>query len=771
MRDPIALWRRRAQALAILVIVAGVLRAGLGLVPRTSLATRLPQSQAAFDSDGKLLAMTRAGDDRLRLWVGLDRMSPQLVEATLLYEDRWFEWHWGVNPASLVRAGYASIVGRQWIGASTVTMQLARRLAGLHTRSALGKLQQIGYALWLDARYSKREILEAYFNSAPYGGDLEGVFAASQAWFGKAPDELDLGEALALAVIPQNPNRRGRAGATQGELDRARGELWQRWRRRHLVDEIEDLAMAEPIALRRHALPLLAPHFSRQVLVEQPSRTTIKTTLDRKLQLLVEARLAAYFRQRHREGLHNAAVLVVDHRTAEIKALVGSADFFDKTLHGEVDGTRAFRSPGSLLKPFVYARALEAGVITPESLVFDVPRRYADYAPENFDGRFAGPIPATQALVTSRNIPAVELNQQLGSDGLHALLRRSKINRLGPESRHGAGLALGAVEMTLQELVALYAALAHGGELRKLRATASEGGAPRTVAGTSILSPEASFLVLDMLSHNPRPLRTAQPSTARDQIAWKTGTSWGFRDAWTVGVAGPYVIGVWVGDFRGKGDASFTGLRAAAPIFFDLVEAMLPDGAGRFSPPATLARQEVCSLSGSLPGPHCPHRKQTWFWPGHSPFTLCELHQVISVDDKGRRACKATRGPVHDEVVEQWSSELRTLFAEVGLPRRSLPEPAPECAGTEVAGSAPRITSPVRALLYAPTAEHNRITLAAVLGADASEVFWYSGRRLLGRALAGQPLVVTLEPGRHALLAVDNLGRSDARSVTVTAMP
>lgn len=769
------LWQRRSVRIAALVCgLLVTLRLGLGVVPHAPLRERLPLGQAAFDTDGNLLGMTRAGDGQWRYWVPLAQMSPQLIAATLLYEDRWFRWHVGVNPASLARAAWASATGTHWIGASTITMQLARRLSGLRTRSGVGKLRQIATALWLDARFSKDEILEAYLNTAPYGGDLEGVFAASYAYFGLAPSKLMERDAMTLAVIPQNPNRRGRPAGDSKELRDARALLWQRWKTQHATTELEDLAMAEAPPLRRRSFPMRAPHFVRQVFVDQPGRATIQTTIDGRVQALVEQRLATYFRTKQREGLHNAAVVIVDHRTAEIRALVGSANFWDEELAGQVDGTRAYRSPGSTLKPFVYALGLEQGQIGPETLLYDVPIRYPDYAPENFDRRFVGPIGATDALVSSRNIPAVELMLRLEKPTFYEFLQRSKISRLGPASRYGAGLALGAVEVTLQEIVTLYTALAHGGELRKLK---SVRGAPQTSASqspaiTKLLTPEASYLVLDMLSHNPRPNRLAAvmggPS---DQIAWKTGTSWGFRDAWTIGVVGPYVIGLWVGDFKGRGDPSFTGLRAAAPIFFDLVEALLPRGGARFTPPQTLEKQDVCSLSGALPNPNCPHRKQAWFWPGHSPIAPCTIHQTIRVDEQKRRACDATRGPTHDEVVEHWSSDLRNLFAEVGLPRRSLPPPAPECIGTEAAGAPPRITSPIERLIYAPQNEQHRITLTASVGADAREVFWYAGKRLLGRANPGQPLHVQLEPGKYVLLAVDNLGRSDTRQLVVAAPP
>ena len=264
--------------------------------------------------------------------------------------------------------------------------------------------------------------------------------------------------------------------------------------------------MAEPPRLERRPFPTLAPHFVRQVLVEQPAARTVATTLDQRMQGLIEQRLAAFFRTRRRDGLQNAAILVVDHRSAEIRALVGSANFHDAALFGQIDGTRAYRSPGSTLKPFVYGLALEQGLIAPETLLADVPIRYADYAPENFDRKFAGPISATQALVSSRNIPALELARQLREPSLYELLQRSKLRRLGPSTRYGASLALGAVELSMRELAALYVALAHDGELRPLRSTPRRA---RDVpdAPTRLLSPEASFLVLDMLSKNPRPQR------------------------------------------------------------------------------------------------------------------------------------------------------------------------------------------------------------------------------------------------------------------------
>jgi penicillin-binding protein 1C len=499
----------------------------------------------------------------------------------------------------------------------------------------------------------------------------------------------------------------------------------------------------------------------------------LTTTLDLPLQRLVERHLRGYVGRNRRMGIENAAALLVDHRSLEVRAVVGSADFFDERIAGQVDGTRARRSPGSALKPFVYALGLEQGVIHPATMLRDVPSAFGAYSPENFDGRYAGPLSAKEALIRSRNVPALAVAAQLGTPGLYTFLKTAGVGLSQPEAHYGLGLVLGTGEVTMEELVALYAMLANGGVLHPLRVLGTDRPAPLGF-GTRLLSEEAAYLVLDMLEDSPRPaVRLASAGPARRPVAWKTGTSWGFRDAWTVGVFGPYVLAVWVGNFSGEGNPAFVGVQAAAPLFFELVDSL--EAHDRTAviprrPPAGLRRVPVCALSGGLPTPSCPHARPTWFLPGRSPIEPCQIHRTFALDGQGRRACGA--GAVRTEVFEVWPSDLARLFAAAGLPRRPVPPLAPGCADGDE-GHPPRIASPLAGVTYTVRPGHGEeaIALQAAVDGDAEELFWFVDDAFVGRARSGATVFWAPRSGQFTVRAVDDRGRSDARPLRVEALP
>ncbi|MEO8661547.1 MAG: transglycosylase domain-containing protein, partial [Bryobacteraceae bacterium] len=395
---------KRAVLIATVVVVALV-----RLWPHRPLAQRVPLSTAVWSADGELLRVTLASDDQYRLWTPLAQHSPALVEAFLLKEDRWFYWHPGVNPVALARGAARTFLGRGRQGGSTVPMQLARMLYRLKTRTVGGKIRQMAAALWLEARYSKRDLLEAYLNLVPFGGNVQGAGAASRMFFGKGPDRVSLGEAVTLAVIPQSPAARTGQGLPQEKLLRARAQLAALWMARHRVDESERRQLETPIGARlEFAMPYAAPHFVDALLAGRESRSSrVETTLDAGLQRLVERQIQRYTSQYGDRGIRNAVALLVDPREMAVKAWVGSADYWNEPIDGQVDGVLAKRSPGSALKPFIYGMALDQGILHPRTILRDSPSSFGPFTPENFDGRFFGPIAAEEALIRSRNVPAV----------------------------------------------------------------------------------------------------------------------------------------------------------------------------------------------------------------------------------------------------------------------------------------------------------------------------------------------------------------------------
>jgi penicillin-binding protein 1C len=777
------LWRWQNRLVGALLVLAVLI--GFRLWPHQPLRGWKPPSIAVYDDRGRLLRLVLASDDRYRLWVPLQDISPQLVDAALLHEDRWYYWHPGFNPYGLLRGAWITYLrhgNRQ--GGSTITMQLARLLWPLDTRSPWGKTQQVARAIELELFYSKRQVLEAYLNYAPYGGNVEGVGAASLVYFNKPVGALTLPEALTLAVIPQNPIRfvrtaRGESGVINRKLTASRDSLYRRWLRDHPWDAGLKPLFALPMTIRPlSALPFEAPHAVEQVLEAQRiaggrGDARVVTTLDLDLQHALERQIGRYIARNDASGIHNASAILVDTRDMGIKALVGSANYFDRALQGQVNGTLARRSPGSTLKPFIYALGFDQGTLHPQTVLRDVPTSFGPYTPENFDGRFLGPITATDALNRSRNIPAVWVASQLHSPDLYQFLQEAGIGHMASEEHYGLALVLGGGEVSMQELASLYAMLANRGELKPLRLRADDPPA----AGTRLLSAEASYMVMDMLRQHVRPDETAGAQPVHAPIYWKTGTSWAFRDAWTAGSFGPYVLVVWVGNFDGTGNPAFVGVDAAAPLFFQIMDAVEADNPGLAEPirrpPANLKRVAICLASGELPNRWCPQQGETWFIPGKSPIRVSDVHRPVMIDDAtGLPACPPYSGKrIHQEIYEFWSSDLQQVFAEAGIPRRKPPQ-NPDCANAgALEGAAPQITSPLRGSAYVMRLTQQgreRIAFSATADADTRTLYWFVDDAYVGRSAVGVPLY--WQPpaaGDYRVRIVDDHGRSDERPLDV----
>jgi penicillin-binding protein 1C len=771
-RQGVAARRRWFGAAALVLLVL----AGIRLWPHAPLKNAVLSSTAIYARDGQLLRLALAPDEQYRLWTPLAGIDPRLPEAVLLYEDRWFYWHAGFNPVALLRAAFVSMDGEGRRGASTISMQLVRRLHRMQTQSVGGKLRQIAAALWLEARYGKREILEAYLNLAPYGGNIEGVGAASLIYFHKRASALTLPEVLTLAVMPQNPNKRGGAGPSgtvKPALAAARLRLWQAWVQRHPDAARNQPDMQAATALSSSSrLPFRAPHLTDWLLRERRGGE-IWSSLDMPLQTTLERVMAQYVDNHRGLGVSNAAAMLIERDSGEVRALVGSVDYHNAAIDGQVNGAEAKRSPGSTLKPFIYALGLDQGLLHPMTILKDAPTAFGPFSPENFDGRFVGPISAQDALVRSRNIPAVSVASRLNKPGLYEFLKHAGVAKLASEQHYGLALTLGGGELTMEELGRLYLMLANQGRLTPLAYEKQSAPAP---PGAPLLSEEAAYITLQMLRANPRP-DSGMPAVP--PVAWKTGTSWGFRDAWSAGVFGRHVLLVWVGNFDGSGNPAFIGVKTAAPLFFRIVDSIrgqgLDAGAAETPAPANATRIEVCSASGDLPNHLCKDLAWSWFIPGKSPIKVSTLHRALKIDGRSGRATCEDGPHVRTEVFEFWPSDLQRLFREAGMPRRQ-PPAVPDCSASaaEQAGDAPLITAPgsdgmtytLRLSKPAPIAlRANSIT------ADES-LFWFANGGLVGKSRAGESTGwMPAAPGRYQLRVIDRQGRADVRAVEVEFVP
>lgn len=740
----------------------------------------IEQSQAIYDRDGNLLRLKLASDQRYRMYLEYDELPQSLIDATLLYEDRWFYQHNGVNPAAIWRAIKTSYFGGgRRVGASTITMQAARMRFQLRSASVWGKMRQIWHAWQLEWHYEKSEILALYFNLAPYGGNVESAAAASLVWLDKPLSQITTGEALSLSVIPQNPAKRypgNQAGRLQ--IEEARQRLLAIWLEQNPEDQSKRTQLElSPVLRSRSELPYHAPHFVQQ-LPSQPG--AFITTLNLSHQTLLEYRLQDYVNRHRSQGLRNASALLLNTETMEIEALVGSADFNNSEILGQVDGTLAQRSPGSTLKPFVYALAIDAGIIHPRSLLEDAPKRYGAYTPENFDKKFSGPIHAENALVFSRNLPAVNLLAQLQETtdyGLYELLQQAEVANLKAKDFYGLALTLGGNEISMIELAQLYAMLANNGHwqaVKRIKDSDNDDNDQLSQPNQQLLSAEASWLIRDILAKNPPPKRVRLAGQAKPSydVSWKTGTSWAHRDAWAAGIVGPYVLVVWAGNFNGEGNPFLVGRKAAAPLFFEMVEALSKTSAEPFGnlgdPPANLnlSKVEVCSATGDLPNPACPSSEKTWFIPGVSPIKMSTIHQQIPVyadsegDKSGKRAC--LHKPPHTELLtfELWPSHIQKLYRNAGLGRKQPPPFAEPCSNELLAGNSPSIVSPDKAVSYSLAGKNKTIPFIANTAADATTLYWFVNNRFVGESNPSSSLLWRAHAGVHTIAVSDQLGRS-----------
>jgi penicillin-binding protein 1C len=562
------------------------------LVERVELPPLSPETGiVTLDRNGVLLRPFPIADGRWRLPATLADVDPLFIRTLIAYEDRRFHAHHGVDVRALARAGWQMLEhGRPVSGASTLTMQVARLLSDRSTRSIDGKFHQMLTALALERRLSKDEILELYLTLAPYGGNIEGIRAAALAYLGKEPKRLTPAEAALLVALPQSPEGR-RPDRHASAAHAARDRVLERAREAGVVTA-DDVAAArsEAVPDARRPFPMLAAHTTTRLVAEAPQasdhRLTIDAMIQKRLESLAAERAAAI------SPFVSAAILVADYKSGEIVASVGSSDLFDARRDGFIDMTRAVRSPGSTLKPLIYGLAFELGLAHPETLIEDRPVDFAGYSPENFDREFHGTVSVRRALQLSLNVPAIQLLEAVGPARLVARMRRSGAAPVLPDiSPPGLAVGLGGVGVTLTDLVAIHAAIANGGSAIRLGVEADRPVGP--AQSRRVLDERAAWHVASILAGASGPHGIAPGS-----VSFKTGTSYGYRDAWAIGFDGRYVVGVWVGRPDGAPVPGLIGIDAAAPILLDAFSRLGPATPLRAPPPGI-----VDASAATLPAP------------------------------------------------------------------------------------------------------------------------------------------------------------------------
>ena len=555
--------RHSLLVLALLLLFAAMARdqfdvwidaAGLpNLVTETSVEVH--------DRNGALLRAYTVADGRWRLKTKLSAVDPEYIKMLITYEDKRFYSHAGVDLTAMLRASYQALTRGEIVsGGSTLTMQVARLLEDGSTGKWAGKLRQIRVALALERKLQKDEILSLYLNHAPFGGNIEGVRAATRAYFGKDPRRLTPAQAALLVALPQAPESR-RPDRHLKNAEAARTRVLARMVDANILSlDAADGAKSEPIPAKKHPFPALAPHMSDRALAEAPLSATHQLTLDAELQQQLET--LAVTALRGRGAQMSIAILVANHRTGEILASVGSSAYRADSRLGFVDMTRALRSPGSTLKPLIYGMAFDQGFAHPETLIDDTPTAFGAYVPQNFDGKFRGTLRIRRALQLSLNIPVIKLIDALGPAKFMSTLRRAGMKPVVPGGKAGLAVALGGLGVTLNDMTQLYAALASEGKPRPL---IWKVGSNVDISSRNLISPTAAWHVSDILSG-----LTPPPSAPRNRLAYKTGTSYGHRDAWALGYDGEHVVGVWMGRADGTPVPGAFGGDLAAPVLFEV---------------------------------------------------------------------------------------------------------------------------------------------------------------------------------------------------------
>jgi penicillin-binding protein 1C len=753
--------------LFLLALLLGSLVAAI-IVPLPNLK---PYSPVVYDRHGKFMNAYLASDGQWRLRTSPDEIPERLKEIIIRKEDRFFYYHFGVNPFAIVRATVQNILaGQRNSGASTITMQVARMLEPKE-RTYGNKAIEIFRALQMELQYSKKEILELYLSLLPLGGNIEGLQSASLLYYQSPLQRLNTAQLLDLILIPGNPNRL-RPDRHPGELMKRRLRFGAALHAEGFLTR-EDLLVIETTPAQRVRIspPKFAPHFSLRVLKRNPDADHLMSSLDMHTQRTVEQLLKNHLRPWRMLGVRNGAAVVIDNRTMEMIAYAGSEDFNDSLNFGQVDAVTAVRSPGSTLKPFLYALQMDAGTLTPKSRLLDVPYDNNGFVVENYDNTYSGWITAEEALRRSLNIPIIRLLQ---SAGVPALVE--KLNVLGfrtveaQKKQLGLSIIVGGCGVTLEELTNAYTVFPRNGRYSAVRYESSDTA--NAGEGLQIFSPSSMYMITDILSGIDRPDLPNNFESAKNlpSVAFKTGTSYGRRDAWCIGYSADYTIGVWIGNVTNIGAADLAGRKSATPLLIDIFNS-LKHGKRTviLSPPQDIALRDVCAVSGKLPTEQCTHIVQDYYSVLRSLNEICTIDKEYFLSPDGtEHYCPSCIGKNYRTVVMQdYPAELLNFYRITGKRVRTVPKHHPLCERT-IGGKGPTILSPSDGMTYLFSERSQRLTLSAASGSDVHELVWYVDNAYVGKKRIDEMLFLSLPGGKHAITCMDNKGRLSTVNIMIT---
>lgn len=760
----------------ILGITAILVAAYLLCLPRQLF--RVPYSTVVTDRNGELLGARIASDGQWRF--PPRATTPEKMKQCLItFEDRHFYRHWGVNPLATGRAVWQNLKNKRVVsGGSTLTMQTIR-LARRRPRTFGEKCIEMILATRLEFRASKEEILSMYVSHAPFGGNVVGLDAAAWRYFGHPAEDLSWAEAAMLAVLPNAPSMIHPSKARQALLQK-RNRLLRQLHEEDIIDaSAYELAIAEPLPDEPHPLPQIAPHLVSRFYQERNGKYSA-STIDRGMQTQIESLAQRWSNEFSRSDIRNLAILVVDVRTNQVVAYCGNVNFERKQSGSQVDVIRAPRSTGSILKPFLYYAMLQEGSLLPDMLLPDVPVNINGFTPQNFSLQFEGAVPASEALARSLNIPAVAMLQRYGVPKFHSLLRQIGLKTIGrPASHYGLSLILGGAEATLWDVTSAYANMGRSllqlpqGECSLLLATTPEA-APSATTEDGFFRPGAAWQTLDALTEVNRPEEIDWKSIpSMPAIAWKTGTSYGFRDAWAVGVTPRYAVGVWVGNATGEGKPGLVGARTAGPVLFDVFN-VLPPTRWFSRPSGTFVQAAVCRQSGHLKGRFCEETDTVFILPAGQKTEACPYHHLVTLTaDETHRIYENC---AHTEPVIQkswftlppvWEWYYKQHHPEY----RPLPPFRPGC-GEDALQPMQFIYPPMNARILLPRQMDGSagfVTAELAHSNPGTTIFWHLDSTYLTQTQDFHKISLQPAPGRHSLTAVDSAGNTVSTTFYVEA--
>lgn len=728
------------------------------------LKTDVEYSTIITSNDSTLFHAFLTSDDKWRMYTELHEITPQLKKAIIFKEDKYFRYHFGVNPVSVARALVNNILkGKRTSGASTITMQVARLLVPKE-RTYWNKTKEMMKAIQLEWHLSKDEILQLYLNLVPYGSNIEGVKSASVIYLGKAPNHLSIAEITALSIIPNRPVSL-KPGINNDYILQER----KKWLNRYLRSAVfsrEDIndALNEPLEAYRREVPKMAPHISYRLKSEYPRKRIIRTDINLEMQQKLQKIATDYSKHLYFQNIKNVTVLVVENSSRKVLSYIGSADYFNDEDGGQVDGIKAVRSPGSTLKPLLYGLAFDKGYITPKSVISDVPVSFGGYEPENYDGKFYGNVTAEHGLSNSLNVPAVKILDKTGTTGFFDKLIAADFKQINKDrSDLGLSSILGGCGTTLEELTGLYCAFANGGIYRRLVYLNEEN---IEGAEEEILSESSSYMITEILTQLARPDLPVdwQNTTHMPKIAWKTGTSYGRRDAWSIGYNKKYTVGVWVGNFSGEGVPELNGAARAAPLLFKIFNAIDYDSEEDwYYMPDELGFRYVCSESGKVPDDFCKNQVIDYYIPGISGTAVCDHMKIIFTDPDSTVAycmsCRPDAGYIK-AYYPNYKPEIITHMNENNISYLKIPPHNPDCERL-MTGLAPVITSPVHENEYfVDVHDSMQIMLSCNAANDVTLVYWYVNNKFYKSAMTNENIFFQPPEGKVKISCSDDKGRN-----------